>query len=88
MISEQEKKKYPLPEKDDIVLLNLIHDLEKCKLTSVEKFLVLWTRTQLEDDWRKPLIQIMQVMKKNINKPSKERIKKIQEFADKNFWRP
>ncbi|MBD3304524.1 hypothetical protein GF343_05230 [Candidatus Woesearchaeota archaeon] len=88
MISVKEKKKYPMPEKDDFVILDLIHDLEKHRMSSTEKFIVLWTRTQLEDDWRKPLIQILQVMKKNINKPSKERLKKIQEFADKNFWRP
>jgi hypothetical protein len=88
MISAKEKKKYMLPEKKDIEILNLIHELEKFRLLHIEEFLLLWTRTQLEDDWRKPLLQILKVMKKNSKKSSKERIKKIQEFADKNFWKP
>ncbi len=88
MISAKEKKKYLMSEKKDFVILDLIHDLEKRRLSSTEKFLVLWTRTQLEKKWRDYLIQILQVMKKNINKPSKERLKKIQKFADKEFWRP
>ena len=88
MISDKEKKKYLLLEKRDIQILNLIHELEELNLSSYEKFLVLWTRTQLERDWRKPLLQILGIMKKNSNKGSKERIKKIQEFANKNFWKP
>jgi hypothetical protein len=88
MISEKEKKKYPMPEKKEFEILDLIHDLEKRRLSCTEKFIVLWTRTQLERKWRDYLLQILQVMKKNINKPSKERLKKIQAFADKNFWRP
>lgn len=87
MISEKEKKKYWILEKRDIQILNLIHELEKIKLSSYEKFLILWTRTQLEKDWRKPLLQILRIMKKNSNK-NNERIKKIQEFANKNFWKP
>ena len=88
MITTKEKKKYLLPEKEDIQILNLVHELEKLRLSRIEEFLLLWTRTQLEKDWRKPLLQILKVMKKNSKKSGKERIKKIQEFADKNFWRP
>jgi len=88
MINTKEKRKYLFKEKRDIQILNLIHDLEKLKLSPIEKFIILWTRTQLEKNWRKPLLQILKIMKKNSTKNSKERLKKIQEFANKNFWRP
>lgn len=87
MINTKEKRKYLLIEKRDIQILNLIHDLEKLKLSPIEKFIILWTRTQLEKNWRKPLLQILKIMKKNSTKNSKERLKKIQEFANKSFLR-
>lgn len=88
MINTKEKRKYLIKEKRDIQILNLIHDLEKLKLSPIEKFIILWTRTQLEKNWRKSLLQILKIMKKNSTKNSKERLKKIQEFANKTFWRP
>lgn len=88
MITSKEKRKYILKEKWDIEILELVHKLEKIKLNDYEKFLILWARTQLEDDWRKPLLQILRIMEKNSNKNSKIRLKKMQEFADRNFWKP
>jgi hypothetical protein len=46
MISEKEKKENPMPEKKEFEILDLIHDLEKRRLSCTEKFIVLWTRTQ------------------------------------------
>lgn len=88
MITDKEKKKYILKEKRDIEILELVHRLEKLKLSNCEKFLLLWTRTQMEDDWRKPLLQILRIMEKNSKKSSKERISRIYKFANKNFWKP
>ena len=88
MINDKEKKKYIFKEKRDYEILELVHKLEKLKLSDYEKFLLLWARTQLEDDWRKPLLQILKVMKKNSGKSSKERLKRMRKFADRNFWKP
>lgn len=90
MITHKEKKKYLLKEKRDIEILDLVHDLEKLRLSDYERFILLLTRTQLEDDWRKYLLQALKVMKKNFKKypkSSKERIRKLIKFADKRFWR-
>lgn len=87
MVSDEEKERYLLPDKRDLEILELIHDLEKQELSDYEKFLVLWTRSQLQRDWRTPLLQILKILRENLDESSEERIKKIQEFADKNFWR-
>ena len=88
MISDEEKERYLLPHKQDFEILELIHELEGLDLSDIEKFLVLWVRTQLQKDWREPLLQILKILKENSNESREERIKKIQEFANKNFWRP
>lgn len=88
MISNQEKKKYPLLNKKDKEILELIHDLEELNLSEIELFLTLWTRTQLEYEWRKPLIDVLKLIKKNSKKSKKERKKIIFEYAEKNFWKP
>lgn len=88
MITLKEKRKYLLKNKRDVQILNLIHDLEKIKLSNYEEFLILLTRTQLERNWRKPLIDILKIIKKNSKKDSKYRFKKLREFANKQFWKP
>ena len=90
MITTAERKKYLLREKRDIRILDSVHGLEKLRLSDYERFILLLTRTQLEDDWRKYLLQTLDVMKKNSKKypkSSKDRIKRLTEFADKKFWR-
>ncbi|MBU0979424.1 MAG: hypothetical protein KJ709_01340 [Nanoarchaeota archaeon] len=88
MINEKEKEKYLLFEKRDTAILEMIHELEKADLSDYEEFLVSWTRTQLEKDWRKPLLQILELLKENIDKPKEERISILKKFAKDNFWKP
>ncbi len=52
-----EKKKYVLPTKTDFEILAKCKQLEKLSLTKRDKFLVKFIKTQLEKDWRKPLLR-------------------------------
>ena len=88
MITKKEKQHYLMPEKRDFKILTLIHELEETDLSDQEEFLISWTRTQLEKDWRDPLLNILKLLKENTNKTEKERLIIIQEFAKENFWRP
>jgi hypothetical protein len=54
--TKAEKKKYPLPEKKDFEILGKCKILEKKRLLKKDKDLVKFIKTQLLDDWRKPLI--------------------------------
>ena len=90
MISDEEKKRYVLKERRDIKILHLIHDLEKSKqtLSDGEKVLLSLIRTQLEEDWRTPLLQVLQQMKKDSALSSKERMMKLKKCTDAPFWKP
>ena len=63
--SDEEKKKYVFKDEKDFVILDLVHQLEKEDLSSEDRELVNFIRTQLEDDWRSPIITLL---KKLINK--------------------
>jgi len=56
-ISKKENKKYVLSTNDDIKILNDCKNLEKLKLNKVDKELITLIKSQLEHDWRKPLIK-------------------------------
>jgi hypothetical protein len=55
-ITAADRKKYPLPEKRDIIILKKVKLLEKMELNKTDRDILRLIKTQLEDDWRKPLI--------------------------------
>ncbi|MBN2330790.1 MAG: hypothetical protein JXC85_03165 [Candidatus Aenigmarchaeota archaeon] len=58
-LSTEEKRKYPMPTERDYEILSKIKKLEKLRLTKEDRELVNFIRTQLEDDWRTPLIRAL-----------------------------
>lgn len=52
-------KKYVLKEERDFEILDKCKQLEKKRLTKEDKFWVRFLKTQLEDDWRKPLLRVL-----------------------------
>ena len=64
-IITKDKKRYVLKEDRDYQILGQIYKLEKRKLSAEDKIMVKLARTQLEHDWRKPLLKILdQLVKK------------------------
>ncbi|MBI3103459.1 hypothetical protein HYZ05_00805 [Candidatus Daviesbacteria bacterium] len=55
-VTTSDKKKYVLPEYRDFEILDKCKRLEKSKLIQEDKHLVKLIKTQLIDDWRKPLL--------------------------------
>lgn len=55
-VSAQDLKKYILPTDEDYVILGKCKKLEKMELSKSDKELVKLIKSQLEDEWRKPLI--------------------------------
>ncbi|MDP3948162.1 MAG: hypothetical protein Q8P87_00455 [bacterium] len=55
-ITSSDKKKYVLPEDRDFEILDKCKRLEKSKLIQEDKHLVKYIKTQLREDWRKPLL--------------------------------
>jgi len=88
-LSSEEKSHYPLVTPKDHEILKKIHEAEKIEnLTENEKFFLLLLRTQLERDWRTPLVLILGEMTRNKNLPPEQRWKKTLEKADSSFWKP
>ena len=56
-ISKTEERKYVLSTDDDYEILSKIKQLEKSKLPKNDKEFVTFIKTQLEQDWRKPLLK-------------------------------
>ncbi len=52
-----DKKRYVLEKKGDYQILKRIYQLEKKKLSAVDKQVVKLIRTQLRHDWRMPLLR-------------------------------
>ena len=63
-VTESEKNKYVLKTEQDYEILTKIKQLEKKKLSSEDKKLVAFLRTQLEEDWRTPLIRFLDALLK------------------------
>jgi len=64
-ISSQEKKKYMLPTDADFEILAKCKQLEKSNLTDDDRVFVNFIKTQLEEDWRKPLLKMLNKLLKN-----------------------
>lgn len=56
-ITLTERKKYALPKIRDLEILAKCKYLEKLRLTKQDKESVAFIKTQLEYDWRKPLLK-------------------------------
>ncbi len=61
-VKPTDKKRYVLGEKRDYLILDKIYKLEKQKLSPDEKKMLKLIRTQLEADWRKPLLKTLEKM--------------------------
>lgn len=59
-IEDWEKKKYPLEDPEDIEILGKIHELENLSLSPEDKRLVNFIRTQLEEDWQTPCLDLLE----------------------------
>ena len=58
-ITKEEKRKYVLSTNQDYEILAKIHQLEKLPLSPDDKELINFIRTQLEDDWRTPISELL-----------------------------
>ena len=59
-----ERKKYVLKEKRDFDILALCNELEEKKLSKQHRKLVKLIKSQLEEDWRTPLLQSLKELGK------------------------
>jgi len=67
-ITKKDKKRYVLKEKRDYLILEKIYQIEKYKLSPADKKLIRFLKTQLEDDWRQPLIKFLNGLIKKYGK--------------------
>jgi hypothetical protein len=58
-ITTREKKKYLLPTDRDLEILAKCKLLEKSDLTDNDRVFVKFIKTQLEEDWRTPLLKML-----------------------------
>ena len=58
-IKAKDKKRYVFAEEQDYQILAEIYELEKCKLSPGDTKVINLIRTQLERDWRKPLLKFL-----------------------------
>jgi len=68
MKSSQPNKKYLLPTDADVQILNKCTELEKLDLSRDDRELVEFIKTQLEKDWRTPLLNKLDVLLKKYRK--------------------
>jgi len=66
-IKNIDKKRYLLNDKRDYIILSKIYKLEKLELAQEDKRLVIFIKTQLKNDWRKPIIKILDKLLKKYN---------------------
>lgn len=57
--SQEEKRKYVLSEERDYVILDKIHGLEAKNISSEDREVIKFIRTQLEKEWREPIIEFL-----------------------------
>ena len=55
-ITSRDKKRYPLPDAKDFIILKKIKYLETKKLNKQDKDLIKLIRSQLLKEWRNPLL--------------------------------
>lgn len=64
-------KKYLLPTDADVKILNKCNELEKLPLSKNDRELVEFIKTQLEKDWRTPLLNKLDfLLEKLANQPT------------------
>lgn len=63
-VTPTEKRKYVLSTHADFKILAKCKQLEKLKLTKEDRYLVKFIKTQLEHDWRKPLLKTLNQLSK------------------------
>lgn len=56
-VMKKEREKYVLSTHRDFEILRKCKELEKMKLSKQDKALVKFIKTQLERDWRKPVLK-------------------------------
>lgn len=66
-IKPADKNRLLLEEKRDYEILGMIYELENRKLKKEQKELVKFLKSQLEDDWRKPLLGFVRKLTKKLN---------------------
>ena len=66
-VKKTDKKKLLLEEDRDYEILEKIYLLEKKKLTKDQKELVRFLKSQLQDDWRKPLLRFVNELIKKLD---------------------
>lgn len=59
-ITEEEKRRYVFDELRDFQILDLCRKLEKLDLSSSDRKAVEMAKSQIEDDWRTPLLTYLQ----------------------------
>lgn len=55
-ITEQEEKEYLLPNEEDYEILSIVKKLKDKNLSDTDREIIELIKTQLKDDWRKPLL--------------------------------
>lgn len=63
-ISPEEETKYVLSTDEDYEILGKIKQLEKMPLSPEDRELIVFIRSQLEDDWRTPLLTKLEEISK------------------------
>ena len=66
-ITKHDKKKYVLKTERDIRILKKCKELEKKRLNKQDLYLVRLIKSQLIDDWRKPLEQELKKLLRKYN---------------------
>lgn len=69
LVTQKELKKYVLSEKEDFIILNLIHSLERQKLSSADRALVEIMKAQLEHDWRRSILNKLKNLLRKYSSP-------------------
>ena len=67
-ITKSERKKYVLSTGMDFEILQQCKNLEKMKLKSEDRILVEHFKSQLEYDWRRPLLKTLKIISKKYSK--------------------
>lgn len=70
-VTVPEKRRYVLAKAADLEVLACCKRLEKLKLKKSDKDVVKLIKTQLEKDWRKPLLQKLNSLLKKYKKVKK-----------------
>lgn len=86
-ITPEEQRRYPLVGKD-AEILKIIHEIEGFRdLSPNERFLLLFLRTQLEEEWRDPCLQLLTVWLEKRELPPEERWRQLRE-SKQRWWNP